>query len=160
MTLSLPSLTLWFGYFPRCERLKLKKPFKNIQTSNLSLKYLISHTRKSHNFVPPTKSTKMCDKSLTKCLLFAFNFVIWLIGLFMTAIGLWAFIDPQNFMTTVRQKATIMRAKMRDYKLHDSCAYRRNNGWIDGRTKPQCRESETQPVKVYVNFYVFVSIIP
>jgi len=42
----------------------------------------------------------MCDKSLTKCLLFAFNFVIWLIGLFMTAIGLWAFIDPQNFMTT------------------------------------------------------------
>jgi len=42
----------------------------------------------------------MCDKSLTKCLLFTFNFVIWLIGLFMTAIGLWAFIKPENFMTT------------------------------------------------------------
>jgi len=44
----------------------------------------------------------MCNTTLTKYLVFAFNLVFWLIGLFLVAIGVWAKVDPE-FVTKILQ---------------------------------------------------------
>lgn len=44
----------------------------------------------------------MCDTTCTKYLVFTFNLIFWLIGLFLIAIGVWAKVDD-DFLKTVMQ---------------------------------------------------------
>jgi len=43
----------------------------------------------------------MCNTTLTKYLLFTFNLLILLFGLFLLAVGIWAHVDSENFLKTV-----------------------------------------------------------
>ena len=47
-------------------------------------------------------TSKMCNTTLTKYLLFTFNLLFWLIGVFLLAIGVWAQAD-ENFVNVVRK---------------------------------------------------------
>ena len=46
----------------------------------------------------------MCDYTCTKYLLFFFNFLFWILGLIITALGAWALADP-DFLENIGIKA-------------------------------------------------------
>ena len=43
----------------------------------------------------------MCNVTATKYLLFFFNLIFWLCGLFLVAVGLWAQVDKENFLSVI-----------------------------------------------------------
>ena len=59
-----------------------------------------------------------------------------------------------------RQKATIMRAKMRDYKLHDSClpTEQRMDRWTDKASVSRVRDSTRKGVRKFLRFLFYCSL--